>query len=356
VTTSSISASTRRWKRLRRLVFALLTFVFVVFNGIAFLHAWAITHYAPVETRTTRLREIHTWTDKARLLVLGPTIRRMANTKTPADFQLPYDSLAFPGARGARLAAWRVPGQPGRPTVLMFPGYAGSKDTLLRAAVEFHAAGCETWLIDFSGIGDSEGRTTTLGWREAEDVAATVSAARESVHTPLVLYGTSMGAVAILCASHRGLVAPDGVILECPFDRLSTTLGNRLQLLGVPPIPLAQGVAFWIGAQHGFNALAHNPVEYARSIRCPVLLMQGEKDQLVGQPAARAMAAAFGDKAAFEILPGSGHAYLVRDAASPWRSSVRRFLDEKLPGKLVHAEPGSGIDDSIEKSRSSPGL
>lgn len=323
--------SSRHSKRFRRCGVAFLAFVFFALNGIAYTHAWAITHYAPVDTRTTRLREIHHWTHKARLIVLGPTIRRMANKLTPAQFQLPFRTHTFSGSRGARLDALCIPGLPGRPTVLMFPGYGGSKDTLLRAAVEFHAAGCEAWLVDFSGIGDSEGSTVTLGWREAEDVAAMVHFVRGLSSGPFVLYGTSMGATAILCANPRGLVSPDAVILECPFDRLSNTLGNRLHLLGVPATPLSQTIAFWIGMQNGFNGLAHNPVEYARSIRCPVLLMQGANDQLVGIRSAQAMASSFGERATSLIFPNCGHAFLVRDAEVSWRANVRRFLDEKFP-------------------------
>jgi len=264
--------------------------------------------------------------DMARLYLVGPTIRRMANTMTPAQYQLPYRTVTFPGAGGARLEAWCVPGESGQPSVLMFPAYGASKDTLLRAAVEFHAAGCETWLIDFAGVGDSEGHTTTIGWREAEDVAAAVHATEGQRTGPLVLYGPSMAASAILCAQHRGLVAPDAIILECPFDRFATTLGNRLQLIGAPKYPLAQAIAFWVGVQHGFNGLAHNPVNYAQSVRCPVLLMQGENDQVVGQRAARSMASALGDRVTFQLLPNCAHAYLARDGEATWRSLVRQFL------------------------------
>ena len=331
-------AATWNWARFRTTGLVLLALAIVAFNGIAFLHAWALTHYAPVDTRSTRLREIQTWSDKARLLLLGPTIRRMANTNTPALFKLPYRTVIFPGANGTRLEAWSIPGETGRPTVLMFPGYGGSKDTLLRAAAEFHALGCETWLVDFSGVGGSEGNTTTIGWREAEDVAAAVRAARGSRAAPVVLYGTSMGATAILCAAHRGFVAPDAMILECPFDRLATTLGNRLQLLGIPRVPLAPCVAFWIGIQNGFNGHTHNPVDYARSVRCPVLLMQGENDQFVGRPAIESIAAAMGDYATLKIFPGCGHAFLVRDGESIWRPQVKTFLSLKLPSRKLSTQ------------------
>jgi len=339
ITTEPQPAPTSKKPR-RRALRALLVLgllLFIAFNALAFLHARSITHYAPTDTRSTRLREVRTSFDKARLLILGPSIRRMANTKTPAELQLPFEDRKFPGARGQHLAAWRIPGQPGKPTVLMFPGYGGSRDTLLRAAAEFHAAGCEAWLVDFAGIGDSAGRTVTLGWREAEDVAAAVRASQHFRKGPLVLYGTSMGAVAILTAQHRGLVAPDAVILECPFDRLSATLGNRLAMIGIPRAPLSQGIAFWIGVQHGFNGLAHDPIDYARHVRCPVLFLQGENDTLVGRNAALAYAKVFGDRATFQLLPKTGHAWLIRDAPELWRRSVRGFLDQRVPAHSLVA-------------------
>ena len=331
--TAAPKPPTRRlWRRFCLVSLAILAVLFLTFNAIAFMQAWSITHYAPTNTRTTRLREVSTSLDKARLLFVGPTVRRMANTSTPDQHNLPYRSEHFTGAKGSQLEAWHIPGEPGQPCVLMFPGYGASKDTLLHAAVEFHAIGCETWIVDFSGVGGSNGHTTTIGWREAEDVAAAVHATQNQRRGPLVLYGPSMAASAILCAQHRGLVAPDAIIVECPFDRFTTTLGNRLQLVGFPEYPLAPAIAFWVGVQNGFNGLKHNPVEYARSVRCPVLLMQGENDRVVGPRAAKSMAAAFGDRATFQFLPNCGHSWLVRDGEPTWRSLVREFLAQKVAG------------------------
>jgi uncharacterized protein len=344
-------AKRRLWRRLFIVSLTLAATLFLAFNGIAFMQAWSITHYAPTDTRTTRLPEVHTRLGKARLLVVGPTIRRMANTRTPAQYGLPYETISFTGTHGHRLEAWRVSGQPGQPSVLMFPGFGASKDTLLHAAVEFHAIGCETWIVDFGGVGGSEGRTTTIGWREAEDVAAAVHATQNQRGGPLVLYGPSMAASAILCAQHRGLVAPDAIIIECPFDRFVTALGNRLRFVGVPEYPLAPAIAFWVGVQNGFNGLKHNPVEYARSVRCPVLLMQGENDKAVGQRAAKSMAAALGDRATFQLLPNCGHSYLVRDGETKWRSLVRQFLAQKVAGdqKAVRIGPVGPLNRPPER-------
>jgi pimeloyl-ACP methyl ester carboxylesterase len=111
---------------------------------------------------------------------------------------------------------------------------------------------------------------------------------------------------------------------------LSATFGVRLKILGIPQFPLAPAIAFWVGVQNGFNGLGHDPVKYARSVRCPVLLMQGENDPFVGRDTTRAIAAAIGERATVKILPNCGHSYLARDGEAVWRPQVQQFLAQKV--------------------------
>ena len=312
--------------RLAFLSLLLGTLAVLVFGAMTWAQAWGMTHYRPEAARSTRLRELNS-AGKTRFLFTGPTVRRMSNVNAPNQRGLPFTTRTFRNAAGQKLEAWEIPAAGDGPLVLMFPGYAGSKDTLLAAAVEFHRLGCATWLVDFAGIGGSEGHTTTIGWREAGDVTAAVRAAQAAQPgRRLVLYGTSMGAAAVLRAVHLGEVQPDALVLECPFDRLVTTIGNRCGLLGLPRKPFATGVVFWAGVQQGYNGFAHNPVDYARSVRCPTLLLQGGQDQHVGLDRARRIATALGENGTFQVFPNAGHAYLVVHAANAWRASVRSFL------------------------------
>lgn len=318
-----------RRSRVRRLTFLglLLGLLLVgVFGAMTWAQAWGMTHYQPAEARSTRIREL-TSAGKARFLFTGPTVRRMSNVNTPGQRGLEFSTKVFRNARGQRIEAWEIPAPGDGPLVLMFPGYAGSKDTLLAAAVEFHRLGCTTWLMDFAGIGGSDGTTTTIGWREAGDVTAAVRAARAAQPgRRVILYGTSMGAAAVLRAVHLGEVHPVALILECPFDRFVNAVGVRCGRAGLPRKPFATGVVFWAGVQQRFNAFAHNPVEYARDVRCPTLLMQGQEDESVGLSAARRIAAALGKNGTLQVFPNAGHAYLVVHAAAPWRANVERFL------------------------------
>jgi len=302
-------------------------FLFVSLNAMAFMQAWSLTHYVRGDEHTKQVERFTSW-DKVHTVVSGPTVMRMRNVYTPERYGLTYETVQFPGYQGIQLSAWRIAGDKGAAAVLLFHGFGASKDTLLRAATEFHALGCETWLVDFHGSGDSLGTTNSVGYHEAEDVRAAVQFASSPQYgtRPIVLYGTSMGAASILCAAHRGLVNPDAMILECPFDRLVTTVGNRCGLLGIPAFPMADLLVFWSSVQSGFNGFEHNPVEYAHSVRCPTLLFQGERDQMVGLAHGKAIAAALGTHGTFKVFPGLGHAFLVHDGEPEWRDSVRSFL------------------------------
>jgi alpha-beta hydrolase superfamily lysophospholipase len=337
----------RSWpRRLTIVALCLSGLVFVIFNVMTFAEAWGMTHYQSVDTRSTRVRELNEW-GKLRFLFTGPTVRRMQNTSTPADQGLAFTTKQIRNARGQHLETWCIPARGNGPVVLLFPGYGGSKDTLLGAAVEFNKLGCETWLVDFSGIGGSDGRTTTIGWREGNDVVAVAQAARAAnPHRPLVLYGTSMGAAAILRAAHLGSAQPDGIILECPFDRLVSTIGRRCDLIGIPRVPFAAGVAFWAGVQHGFNGFSHNPVAFARDVRCPTLLFQGGQDQFVSTDCARRIATALGPNGTLKVIPEAGHAYLPLRAAEPWRNSVKGFLSEKVIAKQPQVRANSTFESN----------
>jgi hypothetical protein len=90
-----------------------------------------------------------------------------------------------------------------------------------------------------------------------------------------------MGAAAIMRAEKEQWVDPSAIILECPFATIYEAVCNRFNSLHVPSFPMAGLLTFWGGVENGFWAFGHNPVDYAQSITCPVLLMYGEEDKQV---------------------------------------------------------------------------
>jgi pimeloyl-ACP methyl ester carboxylesterase len=90
-----------------------------------------------------------------------------------------------------------------------------------------------------------------------------------------------MGAAAVMKALSDYSLPVNSIIIECPFGTMIQTVKNRFSKMGIPSFPMAHLLTFWGGVENGFNAFKHNPVDYAKNIKCPVLLFYGEKDEKV---------------------------------------------------------------------------
>lgn len=304
-----------------------LVTAFMVANLVAWLHARAMSRFVRVGERTESPEKLGALA-KARVLLTGVTLPRPENRRTPKDSGLEFQTVSFPGAKGIQVEAWFVPANArSNGIVLLFHGYGASKESLLSAAFEFHAQGWAALLVDFHGSGGSAGDTTSAGWHEAEDVAAAFGAAAKlAPGKPRALYGVSMGAAACLRAIHSHGVKPDALILECPFDRMLTTVQYRFHAMRLPSFPFAELLVFWGGQSGGFNAFAHNPVDYAPSVQCPTLMMHGAKDPRVSVREVERVHEKLGGGKTLVVFPKLGHQSYVEADVRVWRAQVEGQL------------------------------
>jgi alpha-beta hydrolase superfamily lysophospholipase len=318
-----------RWciRRRRRLA-VLFAGLLVLLNVVAFMQARAFTHYATGGASTGAPLALSRW-EKAKVLLTGVRLPRPETWQTPDAFGLPFTSHRIE-ANGVTLEAWHIPCDASRGLVLLFHGHRACKCSLLNEAAAFSELGYATLLVDFRGSGGSSESTTTIGALEADDVAAAVTFARTQwPGQRLVLFGQSMGAAAILRAASHGVTA-DALVLECPFDRLLTTVEHRFEMMGVPSFPMARLLVFWGGVQNGFDAFGHNPVEYATAVHSPTLLMHGALDRHVQTNEAEAIFAALPGPKRWELFAEAGHQSYCFKCPDRWDAVVGEFLSEQL--------------------------
>jgi len=295
----------------------------LLLNGVAFMHAWRMTHYVAAGVTTRKPEELNVL-DKVLVLVTGVTIPRPANRRTPADEGLPYATERFSASDGVGLEAWRVPAAAPLTRVLMFHGYKGAKAGLLREARVLHDLNCEVVLVDQRGSGGSDGSVTSVGWFEALDVAA--AAAREKRDLPLYLLGNSMGAAAVLRAISRHDAKASGLILQAPFDRMLSTVRNRFNTFGLFSFPFAEMLVAYGGWQQGFDAFQHNPVDYAAGVTVPTLMMGGQNDRRATAAQMQGVFAALKGARHFVQFPSVGHDNLLKSDPHRWRAAVASFI------------------------------
>lgn len=319
------------WRNRKRSLALAVAFVFVLLNVLAFVHARAMTHFAPSGAKTLKPEALSRW-GKLKVLLTGVNIPRPMNDADPATVGLGYTIQRMERDDGTMLEAWEIAHPKARGRVLLFHGYASCKASLLREARVFHSLGYTVCLVDFRGSGGSAGDVTTVGVREADDVAAAFAQLRQD-GKPCMLYGQSMGSAAILRAVAVHGLQPDALIIECPFDTLRNTVAARFDAMGMPAFPGADLLVFWGGVQQGFNGFTHRPVDYARAVSCPVLLMHGTDDPRVTPVQLESIYENLAGPKELQWFVGAGHVPCCTANPDRWTRSVASFLDEVLVGQ-----------------------
>lgn len=311
-------------------------------NAVAFFHAWRFTHFANEPGLHSPNPEQLSPGQKLWLLLTGIRNPKPQNGPKPS---FPVETVTIQSPNGP-LEAWyaRPDGDQAHGTVALFHGYTSSKSHLTHVAGYFRRLGYAVLLVDQAGNGNSAGFRTTVGYREAADVAAAFhwlkDSTRSSSGSPLrgrgaggevsrgriILYGVSMGAVAILRAEAELGIRPTANILECPYGNMRQTAYNRFASMHVPGFPLADMLVFWGGVQNGFWAFGLNAERYATQIHTPTLLLWGTADPRVTRAETDAIFAHLaGPKARYDF-PGVGHEPYWRRYSADWEREVRGFL------------------------------
>lgn len=142
----------------------------------------------------------------------GKALARLGRV-SPADLGpdgWPFEAISFVsregsgaegGAGGVQLAGWRVPAPSGsrRKVAVVVRGYADAKVGALAWGPVLRSLDYELVLFDLRAHGESGGTVVTGGLREADDLAAVVSAVTAGRGAPeeMLIVGASMGAAAV---------------------------------------------------------------------------------------------------------------------------------------------------------------
>lgn len=92
---------------------------------------------------------------------------------------------------------------------------------------------------------------------------------------------------------------------------------------------MANLLVFWGGVQNGFNAFKHNPVDYAKHITCPVLLLSGEKDDRVSIREIDSIFNNLAGKKKLKTYPLAGHENYLNKYKDEWTNVIKTFINQK---------------------------
>jgi pimeloyl-ACP methyl ester carboxylesterase len=290
---------------------------------LAYFHAYKFTHFGDNSLLRTRDPKELSLLRRVKSLIFGINNPRPTNGQFPSK---PYETIKLKSNR--TIECWLIKTENAKGTVVLFHGFAGEKSSLLDKSLIFEQLGYNTMLVDFMGSGGSEGSQTTIGFFEAEEVKTCFDYLKKLGENKIYLWGTSMGAVAIMKAISDYSLQPKGILIECPFGSMYETVCARFRLMHAPTFPMAGLLVFWGGLQNHFWAFGHNPIEYARQINCPTLLMYGELDDKVNRWEIDEIYANIKGKKQLITYPLAGHENYLNKYEHEWKADIKYFLKD----------------------------
>ena len=240
----------------------------------------------------------------------------------------PWQETAL-ASGGLKLRAWLAEGESKRAAAVVVHGLGDSLDSYIEVGGFLNRRGHAVLLLDLRGHGGSEGRHTTLGGHEREDVRAALRGLREQGRgdAGFVLFGVSMGAVAVIrtAAVERDVRA---VVAEAPYDSYRGTVAHHARLLyGLPEwfplLPAAIRVAEW---RAGFDADDVDAVAAARGMRAPLLLIVDGSDPRMPETIVRRVYDAHPGPRKLWVAEGAPHS--GASLAPGYREMVLQFLED----------------------------
>src|SRR4029078_1602287 len=150
---------------------------------------------------------------------------------------------------GLKIHAWLVKLDSPRGTIILFHGHGNSSSSVLPEALAMRQMGFNVMMVDFRAHGFSDGNTTTIGFKESEEVKLAYNYIRQRGEKNLVLWGISMGGSTISHAIAQYDLKPEKVIMEMPFGTLHEAATGRIKTMGLPGEPFGTLVTFWGGVE-----------------------------------------------------------------------------------------------------------
>jgi uncharacterized protein len=209
-----------------------------------------------------------------------------------------------------------------RGTVVYLHGIADHRGSSAGAVDRFTRKAFDVVAYDSRRHGDSGGDVCTYGFLEKRDLRRVVDGLPPG---PVVLMGSSLGAAVALQEAAADPRITSVVAAE-PFSDLRTVATERAPWF-LPPAVVRK--ALQVAEQRGgFLVDAVSPMEAARAIRAPVLLIHGADDRETPPAHSQRIFEALSGPRRLLLVPGAGHNQSL-NAPAAW-VEIERWVEESL--------------------------
>ena len=244
------------------------------------------------------------------------------------------ESITVTSFDGLKLHGLYIPTPNARACILCFHGYRSEGLQDFAPMPEFYnSLGLNVLIVDQRACGKSEGKYTTFGILERQDVLTWAQYMDERTDgMPMILDGISMGASTVMFAAALPLPSSvRGIIADCGFTSPWDIIAHcGKQWFRIPPFPLVHTLSAVAQLCFGGGYRSCSTLTALADSSIPLLLLHGADDDFVpAYMTEQHYDAATGYKRKL-IVPGAGHgmSYLIDQPRC--QQELRDFADHIL--------------------------
>lgn len=238
---------------------------------------------------------------------------------TPADVGLRHEDVGFQAEDGTLLHGWWIPSprQPAAAHVLLAHGNAGNIGDRVLHAKLLADAGLDVFLFDYRGYGKSEGKADEEGtYRDARAARAALLRQTGVDAGRLVYLGESIGgALAVALAVEA---PPLGLVMQSAFTSVRDM--GRLHYPFIPPALVPD---------------AYPNLRRIAQLRSPLLVIHGDRDEIVPVAHGRVLFEAAPEPKRIEIVRGAGHNDLLQAMGASYGTTIAEWARALAPATAV---------------------
>ncbi|MFQ5707634.1 MAG: alpha/beta hydrolase [bacterium] len=231
----------------------------------------------------------------------------------PETFGLQPEDCYFTTPDGERLHGWYFAKDQAMATLLWCHGNAGNISDRLDNLDKLHQLPVNIFIFDYRGYGKSTGRPDEHGLYLDAEAAFDYLVSRPDMDAKtIVVFGRSLGgAVAVDLATRRACAA---MILESTFTSAKDMARSAFGLLPVS----------WI------IKTKLNAIDKISSVRVPLLVLHGIKDQTVPFRLGRRLFDAANEPKEFYPIPGADHNNTYAVGGQPYFDKLLTFIRDSV--------------------------
>ena len=242
----------------------------------------------------------------------------------PSDLNLKYKNITLTTSDNIKLDAWFIPNNKTKNAIIVGHGYPFDKGNILPIA-EFLHRNYSLLLFDFRAMGRSEGRYTTVGYKEVEDVKAAIKYLKEK-NLNIGAMGFSLSAATIIMAKSPEIKA---IVADSSYANLNLMIDSLYRQFLFLRYPFTLTTKLLARIILKIDTKKISPQTSIAQLKTPILLIHGEKDSQIHVENSYLLKKA-NHNAELWIVKGADHGQAYSIKKQEYEKKVMDFFNKHL--------------------------